>query len=928
MTKLYKFSLKKICYSFVAIAFSIAITRNSEARDTSTSEIYSTLTTDTIPKLKKDSLVALTPSDSVLLNDTIPVNDSTRRLQNDSSIQSVDTFHLKLSKDTLDAPVDYEASDSSVLLVKEKKFLLYGKTKTTYKDITLTAPKVILDQQTNILTAYGAWDSTGAPIARAQFQQGSEGFQSDTIRYNFKTKRGLTMGTFTKQSEMFVNAPYIKKVNDSIAFAKHVTMTTCDLDDPHFGFVAKKAEFVTGKVAVTGPIHPEFEGIPVPIYLPFGIFPLKSGRHSGFLAPQFAATEQFGLGLEGLGYYHVLNDYMDVKLLTNIYSYGGWSAMIIPTYRKLYHYNGSLNLSIQHTKIAFKGDPDYSLTKSFNISWSHSVDPKAARGTNFSANVNAGSTRYNQYVVNNPFRNFNNQLSSSIAYSKTWKGKPYNLTLSANHNQNNNTHLINLILPDGSFTVSTLYPFENKNRSGAAKWYEKIGIGYSTVARNQVSFYDADSIDAPFNGSIRKVPVNKSLGHLLDTMQWGAQHRFPISMSLPPLGPLIVSPFVSYEETWLTHRMRREWNSAKNKIDTLSNTRGLFIDRQMSYGIGFNTALYGTFLFNKGKTKIRHVMRPTFNMNYKPNLSRKFYDVIPTDSLSAVQGRKQPLPQVAGNNNLFSGYGYGRFGGMTFGIDNNLEMKKRGKKDTADKKIRLIEGFGFTSGYNFLQDSMKLSPFNLYFRTTLFEKLSISAQGLYSPYAQDSNGVDTRQYVWQGDRFRLGRLRSGSVSMSTSFQSKPRDPKKANTETPTNGTRITDPSVLGDEQRMQQYVNHNPAEFVDFNIPWSLSISYSLFFSRSIQQGIRKTNITSNLSFNNTFSLTPKWMFTTSGYYDLGTMKLNMFTMSVSRDMHCWQLSVNVTPIGLSKYFNITISPKSGILQDLRVNRTRYFYNY
>jgi hypothetical protein len=296
--------------------------------------------------------------------------------------------------------------------------------------------------------------------------------------------------------------------------------------------------------------------------------------------------------------------------------------------------------------------------------------------------------------------------------------------------------------------------------------------------------------------------------------------------------------------------------------------------------------------------------------------------------LSAVQGRKQPLPQVAGNNNLFSGYGYGRFGGMTFGIDNNLEMKKRGKKDTADKKIRLIEGFGFTSGYNFLQDSMKLSPFNLYFRTTLFEKLSISAQGLYSPYAQDSNGVDTRQYVWQGDRFRLGRLRSGSVSMSTSFQSKPRDPKKANTETPTNGTRITDPSVLGDEQRMQQYVNHNPAEFVDFNIPWSLSISYSLFFSRSIQQGIRKTNITSNLSFNNTFSLTPKWMFTTSGYYDLGTMKLNMFTMSVSRDMHCWQLSVNVTPIGLSKYFNITISPKSGILQDLRVNRTRYFYNY
>jgi LPS-assembly protein len=920
MIKLYKFSLKKICYFFIAIAFSIAITRKSEARDISASEIYSTLTTDTIPKVKKDSFVISKEADSTQLNDTIPANDSLRRSQADTSIQTVDTFHLKLSKDTLDAPVDYEASDSGVLLVKEKKFLLYGKTKTTYKDIVLTAPKVQLDQQTNILTAYSSRDSLGNMITRAQFQQGAEqGFQSDTIEYNFKTKRGLTRNTFTKQSEMFVNAPYIKKINDSIAFAKRVTMTTCDLDEPHFGFVANKAEFVTNKIAVTGPVHPEFEGVPIPIYLPFGVFPLKSGRHSGLLPPQFAATEQFGIGLEGLGYYQVLNDYIDVKLLTNIYSYGGWSAMFIPTYRKLYHYNGSFNLSIQHTKVAFKGDPDYSLSKTFNISWSHSVDPKAARGTNFSANVNAGSTKYNQYVTNNPYRNFNNQLSSSIAYSKTWKGKPYNLTMSANHNQNNNSHLINLILPDMGFTVSTLYPFERKDRAGAAKWYEKVGIGYSTVARNQVSFYDADSV----NG----VAVNKSFGHLLDTMQWGAQHRFPISMSLPPLGPLIVSPFISYEETWLTHRIHRKWNDAAQKVDTISNVKGLFIDRQMSYGIGFNTAVYGTFLFNKGRTKIRHTMRPNFNMNYKPNLSKKFYDVIPTDSLSAKLNRRQPLPQVAGNNNLFSGYGYGRFGGITFGVDNNLEMKKKGKKDTTDKKIRLIEGFGLTSGYNFLQDSMKLNPFNLYFRTTLFEKLSISAQGLYSPYAQDSFGRDTRQYVWQGDRFRLGRLRSGSVSMSTSFQSKPRDAKKGDT-IKANRSKITDPSVLGDEQRMSQYVNHNPTEYVDFNIPWSISFSYSLFFSRSIQNGKKRTDVTSNVSFNNTFSLTPKWMFTTSGYYDLKAMQLNMFTMSVSRDMHCWQLSVNVTPIGNYKYFNISISPKSSILQDLKVNRTRYFYNY
>lgn len=911
MTKLYKFSLKKICYSLIVIAFSIAITRKTEARYISVGEIYSTLTTDTIPKSKKDSLIGVVRDDSTRLNDTLPLNDTVPPLGIDTSnIPVIDTFNLKLSKDTLDAPVEYEASDSGVLLVKEKMFILYGKTKTTYKDIELTAPKVVLDQATNILTAYAARDSMGNVIARADFRQGQDGFQADSIRYNFKTKRGLTMGTYTKQSEMYVNAPYIKKVNDSIAYAKHVTMTTCDLDEPHFGFVANKAEFVTGKVAVTGPVHPEFEGVPVPVYLPFGIFPLKSGRHSGLLQPTFTVTEQFGLGLEGLGYYHVLNEYFDAKFLANIYSYGGWTATFIPTYRKRYRYQGGLNFSLQHTKIAFKGDPDYSLSKTFNLSWNHSVDPKAARGSNFSANVNISSTKYNQFVVNNPFRNVSNMQSSSIAYSKTWKGKPYNLTVTANHNQNNNLHLVNLILPDAGFTVNTLYPFQRRGDKavGAKRWYESVGIGYSTVARNQVSFYDT---------------TKGIFSRVLDTMQWGAQHRFPISMSLPPLGPLIVSPFVSYEETWLTHRLQRRWNATANKLDTISNNKGLFIDRQMSYGIGFNTSVYGMFPFKKGKVLVRHVMRPSFNMNYRPNLSQRYYDVIQIDSF----GRKQPLSQLSGNNNLFAGYGYGRFGGMSFGIDNNLEMKKRGKKDTVDKKVRLIEGFGFNSGYNFLQDSMKLLPFNLYFRTTLFEKLSITAQGLYSPYKQDSLGRDTRLYVWQGDRFRLGRLRSGSVSMSTSFQSKPRDANKPAQENP-NETQIKDPSLLGDMQRTQQYVNRNPAEYVDFNIPWSINLSYSLVFSRRIQEGRTKTDVTSNVSFNNTFSLTPKWMFTTSGYYDLGTMELTMFTLSVSRDMHCWQLSVNVTPIGSYKYFNISISPKSSILQDLRVNRTRYFYNY
>jgi LPS-assembly protein len=911
MPELHKFRPKKFCYVSVITAFCIAITLECEARCADRAEIYSTLTTDTIP-LPQNNLPLLrmnrdtsrTARDTTALPDTLPLTS-----------QRVDTFNLRLSKDTLDAPVTYEASDSGVLLVKEKKFFLYGKTKTDYKDVTLQAPRVEFDQASNILTAFNARDSTGNVIARANFKQGTDGFESDTIRYNFKTQRGLTTNTYTKQNELFVQATVLKKIDEKTAFARRVIMTTCEFDDPHFGFIASKGKFITNDIAVTGPIHPEFEGVPVPLYLPFGIFPLKSGAHSGLLPPQFTATEQFGLGLEGLGYYHIINDYLDLTFRTNIYSYGGWSVNVVPSYRKRYRYNGTFNISLQHSKLNFKGDPDYSLTKTFNISWSHNVDQRAKPGTNFSASVNAGSTRFNQFVVNNPNRPFQNQMNSSIAYSKTWQGKPYNLTLSANHSQNNNNHLINLTLPDAGFTVTTLYPFQRSEEKmlGSPRWYEKIGIGYSGVARNQVSFYDVDTLRKSFSG-------------ILDTMLWGAQHRFPISMSLPPLGPVVVAPFISYEETWLTRRISRAWNPADRKIDTLYDKKGLFVDRQMSFGISLNTALYGMLVTKKGKLKaIRHVMRPNLNFNYRPNLSSKYYDVIQVDTF----GRTQAMPQIEPGRNLFSSYGFGRFGGLTFGIDNNLEMKLKRKSDTTSGGTRftLIDGFGLTSGYNFLQDSLRLLPFNLYMRTTLFQKVSITAQALYNPYQRDSFGRDINRFVWQGDRFRLGRLRSGSISMSTNFQSKPRDPKKAPN---LNATRqITDPNLLADQERMQNYIQRNPAEFVDFNVPWTLNLSFSLFFSDEMQPDRSfKTRVSSNLSFNNSFSLTPKWNFTTNGYYDFETGEITMFTMSINRDMHCWQMSVNVTPIGQTRYFNITISPKSSILQDLRVNRTRYFYGY
>ncbi|MDZ4795368.1 MAG: putative LPS assembly protein LptD [Bacteroidota bacterium] len=867
------------------------------------------------------SPLTVTPSDTTKLplkNDsaiirTIKNLDTNKLAGKDTSIQEkVDTFTLKISKDSLEAPLKYAADDSAVVLIAEKKIILYGKTKTEYKDIILTAPKVEVDQQTQIVTAVNSKDSNGVVIETAHFKSGDNEFTSDTIRYNFKTQVGLTKNTYTMQGEFLFIAQESKKVNENTTFAKGVVFTTCLLDDPHFGIKTNKMKIINQKLAVSGPAHLEFEGVPIPIYVPFGFYPLSQGRHSGLMPPRFATNEQFGLGLEGLGYYKVLSQYWDAKVYGNLYSYGGWSMNVNPTYRKRYRYSGVFNLSVQNTRQNFKGDPDYFNNKSYFVTWSHSVDGKARPGTSFSANVNAGSTKYNQLVPNSNRINFQNQLGSSITYSKSWAGKPYNLTMSANHNQNNTTRLINLSLPDVGFTVNTLYPFQGKNQVGTTKWYEKLGLGYAGNFRNQVSFYDTAF----------------KLRDLIDTLQWGAQHSFPIILSLPPIlgGAVIVAPSVSYSQVWIAQKMRRKWNTARQKADT-TVTKGFFTDHQMNFALSFSTALFGTYQFKKSRIiAIRHVIRPSISMNYKPDLSKKhFY----TDTISPGFAFRTSEYEGA----LYSGFGEGRTGGLSFSLDNNLEMKWRSKKDTGEnaiKKIKLIDGYGLSTGYNFLRDSMKLDLISLYLRATLFEKINITANTVLNPYQTDARGADISKYAWEGGKFKLGRLTYGSISMSSSFSSKPKDPKKDAERKKQNQQLINDPAVIADQQRLMEYMQQNPAEFVDFNIPWQLTLGYSLFFSTRLKTDLSgfEKEFSSNVNFSGSFNLTPKWNFSMNGYYDFDTKQLQTFQMSINREMHCWQLSINVTPVGLYRSFNFSISPKASVLQDLKINRTRSFTNF
>jgi LPS-assembly protein len=855
--------------------------------------------------------------------DTVPVKkidslrrDSTTISRKDSTGKNIDSMHavvdtLPMSKDSLEAPIHYHAVDSGVLFMDSQEFFLYGKAKTEYKDIKLEAATIEYKQESQTVRAYGSTDSTGKLSSKPTLEQGNIKSTSDTIVYSMKTTKARTINTFLQQDEIYINARVLKKVSPTEIHARDARFTTCNLDTPHFAFRTTKLVMVQDKIGVTGRIYPEIESIPISfISLPFSLFPLSRGPQSGILAPSFTASEDFGLGLENFGYYKILSPHADLTTRASLYSYGGWNINANSKYIMRYKYTGSLNLSFQHSKIlnrGFASEDEFSQSQTFMVNWSHSKDNRARPGTNFSANVNFGSTKFNQLLINNPYQNFNNQLSSSINYAKDWNGK-YNLSLNLNHNQNSVTKLINMNLPTANFNVVTFYPFQKKERIGSEKWYEKLGIGYSGNLQNLISFYDT-----AFN-----------FRRLLDTMQWGASHNIPIALSLPSLGPLIITPGISYEERWYGQKILREWDTTNEKIDTVIK-KGFYTARQMSFSLGMNTRIFGTYRFAKSKSlmAIRHELRPSLAFSYKPDMVSQYYYNEKVDK----SGRQYRFSQFDGSVN--GAFAEGAFGGVSFGVDNLLEMKVKDKVDTANKKgrnVKLIDGFGFNSSYNLMADSFALGNFSLYARSTLFEKINITAAANLDPYDVDSLGFRKNKLLWDPQHFKFGRITGGSLAISTSFASKSKDGKDdKNREIP------VDPFLTPEEQQRQlQFVRANPAEFTDFNIPWTLSVSYSLSFSKILKSDLSgfMTQTYSSAQFNGDFSLSPKWKVGATGNYDFSMAKIQQLSMFITRDLHCWQLAINVTPIGPYQSFNISFSPKSGILRDLKINRTRTFTNY
>ena len=862
-----------------------------------------TVITDTIPAKVRDSVLPVhVIADTLKPADTLLSSSDTLRSPadslSDSVVAKVDT--TLFSKDSLDAPISYTANDSGVLVISTRQFILYGKANTSYTDIKLDANTIKYDQNTSLVTAYGGTDTSKGALNLPTFTQGDQTSIMDTVYYNIKTQKGLTKNTYYKEGEFFVNAQKVKKVGPDVEFAFRGRFTTCNLDTPHFDIRAKKLKIINNKLAVSGPAVPEFEGVPMPIALPFGIFPLSRGRHSGLLPPRFTSNDVYGLGLEGLGFYKVINDNWDSRIETDLYSYGGWRAGLTTNYYKRYNYRGSLILQAQHTKqlntnVYTLSKEEFTVSNTYFVTWNHSSDTKARPGTSFSASVRAGSTQFNNNVPNNAFVNYDNSLASSISYNKTW-GEGNNLNVSLNESQNSNTRLINMNLPTIAFSTSTIYPFQKKDQVGGNKWYQKLGIGYTGNLLNVISFYDSAF----------------SFQQLLDTTKWGIDHRIPITLTLPAVGPLLFAPSVSYQERWYAQRINYNWNSTTNKVDTTVE-KGFMAAREITTGISMNTRIFGTYNFKN--SKLRHEVDPYIGFSYKPNLVGKYYKDVQVDATG-----KNFTPVSALKGNVLGEFSEGRFGGLNFGLNNILESKVRNRDSTATdsvKKVRILDNLSISSALNLIPDSSNketpLSPISIRAGSNLFNKVNITAGATINPYRRDTTGHN--QFLWKQGK--IGDFQSGNLSMSTSFQSKSKDKKTDEENLP------VDETLTPDEQQAQlQYVRDNPAQFVDFNTAWSLQLSYSLSYNRYLSPDLIHftSNLSTNVNVNGTISLSPKWQLGGGFYFDFITRKLQASNIFLTRDMHCWQMVIDVQ-VGRYKSFTITLNPKAGILRDLHINK-------
>jgi lipopolysaccharide assembly outer membrane protein LptD (OstA) len=808
---------------------------------------------------------------------------------------------IRISKDELSSVVTATATDSAVVDLESNLFYLYGDADIKYEDVTLKAPQVEYNQKNNTISAEPASAVEGAidTSARPSFTQGSETFTYDHLRYNFKTKRAIVRNARTQYGEGFVHSQQIKRNPDNSIFGSKSRYTTCNLDTPHFCILASRIKVIPGHIIVAGSANLMIEDVPTPLFLPFGVFPITETQRSGFRIPSYTLEQSRGLALTNGGYYFNISEYIDLLLLGSVYSKGSYNISALSSYTKRYQYNGGFSFNYAYNKQGEVYEPGASIQKQFAIQWRHSTDAKARPGQSFNSNVNIQKGNYytdNSYNLNQIIQN---QFMSNISYQRNWTGKPYSFTASALFNQNTGTRVANLTLPQMSFYVSQLTPLANNNRVGSARWYEKITLSYQANALAQTTFYDT-----AFN-----------LGTLgLNDFNMGLHQSVPISAAYTIAKYINLSFGINYNEYWLGEQFYESFNTNTQRVDTTIN-RGFFTARDVNASMQLSTRIYGIKRWRRGSLAgIRHVLTPNVGLTYTPDFSAKPFNYYYQATRTANEAMRYFSPFARSPVGVPGLNQYGTFASnVNFGINNNLQIKTRSGSDTGatTKNVTLIDGLSINSAYNIAADSLGWSQVTMAFRTNILDKLSLNAGANFDPYVYDAR-QDRRTNVlaWNNGGFLT--FQNAYLSMSSSFRSKQESGNKTVTQRTDELSRLM--------------ANGGYVDYLDFNVPWSLNISYNLSLTRqfrTLEKGGDTLLYNQTAMFGGDFNLTPRWKVTFNSGYDFSVNALTTTQIDIYRDLHCWEMRLGTIPFGPRKSYNFTINVKASVLQDLKLLRRR-----
>lgn len=893
-----------------------------KATSSDTTAVASDSIKDSIATIMRDSLgreiVDTTKMDSLQL----AIYHHNRAIDDSIRLDSIN----RQRANGINSPVQYEASDSLVYNAKSKTALLYGQSKVKYENMDLEAEKIHMSLDSSLVHATGTRDTTDSTghtlVGTPVFSMGQDKYESDTMAFNFKTKKGLISKVYTQQEDGFLQSEISKRSANGDVYLQHGRYTTCDKKHPDFYIALSRGKVRPGKDVTFGPAYLVVADVPLPLAIPYGFFPFTKSYSSGFIMPTYGDESARGFYLRDGGYYFAINDKWDLKLLGEIYTKGSWGLSAASNYNKRYRYSGSFFLSYQNTKTGDKNMPDYSEQKSFKVQWSHRQDAKANPYSSLSASVNFATSSYERNNLNslyNPQTLSQSTRTSSVSWSTTFSSIGLSLSSTANLSQNMRDSTLSVTLPDLNISLSRFYPFKRKHAAGDERWYEKISMSYTGQISNRI-----DTKEDRFLKS-----------NLIKDWRNGWNHSIPISGNFTLFNYINVSPSFNFQDRMYTHKIMRSWDETAQKEmrDTIYGFNNVY---NYNMSISASTKLYGFFtpsrkIFGDKIQTIRHVITPSVSFSYAPDFGQGRYGYYKTYQKTNADGSVDLVEYSPYEGQLYGVPGKGKTGNISFDIANNVEMKIKSDKDsTGIKKISLIDELGLAMSYNLATDYHPLSDLTMRIRLKWWKNYTFNMNAVFASYAYELD-KDGKPYVGNRTLWGMGKFgRFQGTSQNFSFTLTPEkikkwfgggddeeDKKKKRNNDDEDGidtdieSNVDDTMVEG--QRSAKNSGGGKAEtdadgYMRFNMPWSLTFGYGITMRENTSGKFNTKSMrypykfSQNLNFSGNLRLSEGWNISFSSGYDFDQHKMSMTTASLQRDLHCFNMSCSVVLAPYTSY--------------------------